>query len=120
MGAQPEKVTPEQIRERMADTRASLSANVHAFRDRATPRALAQDLLHRRRSGRTPLPAGSTGTAGEIESADSAGTEEAPNPVRIVAGLVGRQLAERPLLCGAAALVIGVAVAVLVPGPRRK
>lgn len=114
MGAQPEKVTPEQIRERMADTRASLSSNVHAFRDRATPRALAQDLLHRRRGGRTPLPAGSTDADG------SAGAEEAPNPVRMVAGRLGRQLAERPLLCGAAALVIGVAVAVLVPGPRRK
>lgn len=116
MGAQPEKVTPEQIRERMADTRASLSANVHAFRDRATPRALAQDLLHRRRGGRSPLPVGSA----EEPGSTGAGTEEAPNPVRMVAGLVGRQLAERPLLCGAAALVIGVAVAVLVPGPRRK
>jgi hypothetical protein len=114
MGAQPEKVTPEQIRERMADTRAALSANVHAFRDRANPRALAQDLLHRRRGGKTPLPAGSTST-GEL-----ARSEEAPSPARVVAGLVGRQLAERPLLFGAAALVIGVAVAVLIPGPRRK
>ncbi|WP_203959961.1 DUF3618 domain-containing protein [Actinocatenispora thailandica] len=110
-------MTPEQIRERMADTRAALSANVHAFRDRATPRALAQDLLHRRRGGRSPLPAGSAGAG---EQSDSAGTEQAPNPVRIVAGLVGRQLAERPLLCAAAALAVGVAVAVLVPGPRRK
>jgi len=116
MGAQPEKVTPEQIRERMADTRASLSANVEAFRARATPRALVQELLHRRGGG-SPLAAG--GADGNTDR-DAAGTEEAPSPVRIVAGLVGRQLTDRPLLCGVAAVMLGAAIAVLVPGPRRR
>jgi hypothetical protein len=114
MGPQPEEVTPEQIRERMADTRASLAANLDLLRDAANPRTLLTRQLtaarrHKPAGGRTPLPAG-----------DSDSSDAAPKRARAAVATVRRQIGRRPMLAGLAALVIGAATAVLLPGPRRR
>lgn len=116
MGPQPEEVTPEQIRERMADTRASLAANLDQLREAANPRTLLARQLsaarHKRSGGRTPLPARDSGSA-PVE-------DTGPNPARAAVDTVRRQIAQRPMLAGLAALLVGAATAVLLPGPRRR
>ena len=108
MAAQPEEVTPEQIRERMADTRAAVETHLDRLREEASPRAI----LARR------LPGGRNHSgAGRSSSRQSAARQSA------VPGIVGRlrhQVTQRPILVAVAAIAVGVAVAVLVPGPRSK
>lgn len=125
MGAHPEEMTPEMIRERMADTRAALSANLDQLRERATPRAL---LSHRISSARhklhgagdraaRPLRKASSGARGAIGSAGHA-TERLPAPMHRITATMRRQVSERPMLMGLAALLAGAAAAVVLPGHR--
>lgn len=105
MAAQPEEVSPEQIRERMADTRAAMSARLDLLRAQANPRAM----LTRRLPGGRRKP-------GAPASTDNA----EPGRVRGLAGTVYRQLRHRPVLAVTAVALLGAAVAVLLPGPRRR
>ncbi|WP_203655593.1 DUF3618 domain-containing protein [Actinocatenispora rupis] len=108
-------MTPEQIRERMADTRRSMENNLDRLREAANPRTMLTRQLaaarHKRAGGRTPLPAG---------GASSADDGERGNPARAAVDAVRHQIGARPIVAGLAALLIGAVTAVLVPGPRRR
>lgn len=107
MAAQPEEVSPEQIRERMADTRAAMTARLELLRAQATPRAL----LTRRLPGARHKP----------HDARPTGDPAADDTSRPgLAGTVYRQLRQRPVLVVAAVALLGAAAAVLLPGPRRR
>ncbi len=129
MGPHSEEVSPEQIRERMADTRAALAANLELLRARATPKALishqltgARKKLHGAgdRAAR-PLHKASSGarnaSSGAIGAAEHT-MERVGSPIRGVVGAARQQLADRPMLLGLGAVLLGAVTGVLLPGPR--
>jgi uncharacterized protein DUF3618 len=106
MAAQPEEVSPEQIRERMADTRAAMSARLELLRAQATPRAL--------------LTRGLSGGRHKRHDDQHDGAADADRPQPGLAGTVYRQLRQHPVLVVAAVALLGAAAAVIIPGPRRR
>ncbi|MGA8117942.1 MAG: DUF3618 domain-containing protein [Actinocatenispora sp.] len=127
MGAHPEEMTPEMIRERMADTRAAMTANIEQLRDRVSPRALVSHRLSGARKKlhgagdrvAHPLHKASSGTRGAIGGAGHT-TARVPAQMRRVTDTMRRQLTERPMLIGLAALLLGAAAAALLPGRSRR
>jgi hypothetical protein len=120
MGPKPEEVTPEQVRERMADTRASAAENFEKLREQANPRTMltrqltsARHLLHGAEQRAVSPIKRASGSA--VEAAEHA-VDRVPEPVFGALGSVRRQIAQRPALAGLAALLVGAAVALLLPG----
>ena len=130
MAAHPEEVTPEMIRARMADTRESLAANLDRLREKASPKAILRHQLagakgrlsRAEHKALTPFhrSAGHADPAGPAEADPEPGAEPAGGRLRSVGATVRRTVAARPVLAAGVAAGIGIALAVLLPGPRRR
>jgi hypothetical protein len=124
MAAHPEEVTPEMIRERMADTREALATDLERLRERANPKAILRHQLSATRGRlfhRSAASAGHDDHAGPDGSADPAAgePERRGGRLRSVGAAVRRTVTARPALAAGVAAGIGVALAVILPGPRR-
>lgn len=122
MAAHPEEVTPEMIRARMADTREALGANLDRLREKASPRAILKHQLSgaRGRLSRAEHKALSPFHRSADHADPEPGPERAGGPLRSVGATVRRTVAARPVLAAGLAVGLGVALAVLLPGPRRR
>lgn len=133
MAAHPEEVTPEMIRARMADTRESLATNLDRLREKASPKAILRHQLsgakgrlsRAERKVAAPFhhsadhdadPAGPAGDTDDLEP----GPDRSGRRLRSAGGAVRRTVAARPLLAAGLAAGLGVALAVLLPGPPRR
>jgi hypothetical protein len=128
-------VTPEMIRDRMADTREALAADLERLRERANPKAILRHQLsatkgrlfraehkalapfHRSAAGADQ--ADNTGPDGPADPADDGEAGHRGGRLRSVGSAVRRTVTARPALAAGVAAGIGVALAVILPGPRR-
>jgi Protein of unknown function (DUF3618) len=129
MAAHPQEVTPEMIRERMADTREALAADLERLRERANPKAILRHqlsatkgrLFRAEHKALAPFHR-SSASADHTDPADPADDGEAGHRggrLRSVGSAVRRTVTARPALAAGVAAGIGVALAVILPGPRR-
>lgn len=120
MAARPEEVTPEEIRARMADTRADLATGLDRLADGLNPRSIVRrqlgavmGRLHGHGDGR-----GDGRGDGDVPSAGAGPADEEEGGEGRLGALL-RTVSERPALAAGVAAVAGAVVGLLLPGPRR-